>query len=187
MPVPSQRQPRHPHSLSQFTGPRRFELTAQETFDFYRRRLKLIRQHLHGIALPGKARLQVIKVRCQGGRHKLRGDWFLPSAKSDIHRPTQVLGKLQGCAQRVNLLSKVTPFCHPIITPMRDGRTVGEEPQPDQPTRRTIPIRSMQISFLAAFPSLPDEKEFLQPEGANLDGISPLCGSLLHGFPQFGR
>ena len=25
MPVPSQRQPRHPHSLSQFTGPRRFE------------------------------------------------------------------------------------------------------------------------------------------------------------------
>ena len=44
-------------------------------------------------------RLQVIKVRCQGGRHKLRGDWFLPSAKSDIHRPTQVLGKLQGCAQ----------------------------------------------------------------------------------------
>ena len=97
--MPSQRQPRHPHSLSQFTGPRRFELTAQETFDFYRLRLKLIRQHLHGIALPGTARLQVIKVRCQGGRHKLRGDWFLPSAKSDIHRPTQVLGKLQGCAQ----------------------------------------------------------------------------------------
>ena len=25
MPVPSQRQPRHPHSLSQFTGPRKFE------------------------------------------------------------------------------------------------------------------------------------------------------------------
>ena len=28
--------------------------------------------------------------------------------------------------------------------PLRDGRTVGEERQPDQPAGRTIPILSMQ-------------------------------------------
>ena len=63
----------------------------------------------------------------------------------------------------VNLLSKMTPFLPPNNgPPLRDGRTVGEEPQPDQPAGRTIPFLSMQISSLAAFPSLPDEKEFLQ-------------------------
>ena len=46
----------------------------------------------------------------------------------------------------VNLLSKVAPFSCPIMTPpLRDGRTVGEEPQPDQPAGRTIPILSMLI------------------------------------------
>ena len=40
-------------------------------------------------------------------------------------------------------------------------------------------------SSLVAFPSPPDEKEFLQPEGAaNLDEISALRGSLLHDIPQ---
>ena len=63
--------------------------------------------------------------------------------------------------------------------PLRDGRTVGEEPQPDQPAGRTIPFLSMQISSLAAFPSLPDEKEFLQPEGANLDENFPLRGVIV--------
>ena len=52
----------------------------------------------------------------------------------------------RGLAGRVNLLSKMTLFCRPIMTPsLRDGRTVGEEPQPDQPAGRTIPILSMQI------------------------------------------
>ena len=45
----------------------------------------------------------------------------------------------------VNLLSKLTLFCRPIMPHLRDGRTVGEEPQPDQPAGRTIPILSMQI------------------------------------------
>ena len=45
----------------------------------------------------------------------------------------------------VNLLSKVTLICRPIMPPLRDGRTVGEEPQPDQLAGRTIPILSMQI------------------------------------------
>ena len=87
MPVPSQRQPRHPHSLSQFTGPRRFELTAQETFDFYRLRLKLIRQHLHGIAPPGKARLQVIKVRMPLPKKRTRAitGGTLAAVLSDSH------------------------------------------------------------------------------------------------------
>ena len=35
MPVPSQRQPRYPHSLSQFTVPL-FELAAQEAFPDFR-------------------------------------------------------------------------------------------------------------------------------------------------------
>ena len=45
----------------------------------------------------------------------------------------------------VNLLSKVTLICRPIMPPLRDGRTVREEPQPDQLAGRTIPILSMQI------------------------------------------
>ena len=47
--------------------------------------------------------------------------------------------------ESVNLLSKVTLICRPIMPPLRDGRTVGEEPQPDQLAGRTIPIFSMQI------------------------------------------
>ena len=39
----------------------------------------------------------------------------------------------RSAACSVNLLSKVTLFCRPIMIPLRDGRTVGEEPQPDQP------------------------------------------------------
>ena len=39
-------------------------------------------------------------------------------------------------------------------------------------------------SSLVAFPSLPDEKVFLQPEGANLDEVSLHMGSLLHDIPQ---
>ena len=42
----------------------------------------------------------------------------------------------------VKLLLKVTPFCRPIMLPLRDGRTAGEEPQPDQPAGRTIPFLS---------------------------------------------
>ena len=46
----------------------------------------------------------------------------------------------------VNVLSKVTNFCRPIMPPpLRDRRIVGEEPQPDQPAGRTITILSMQI------------------------------------------
>ena len=51
MPVPSQRQPRHPYSLSQFTGPRRFELVSHKPSDFSGS--ELIGQHFHGIVLPG--------------------------------------------------------------------------------------------------------------------------------------
>ena len=40
-------------------------------------------------------------------------------------------------------------------------------------------------SFLGAFPSLPNEKEFLQPEGAtNFDESFPLRGSLFHEIPH---
>ena len=33
----------------------------------------------------------------------------------------------------VNVLLKATPFCCPITTSLRDGRTGGEEPPPGQP------------------------------------------------------
>ena len=80
----------------------------------------------------------------------------------------------------VNLLSKMTPFL-----PLNNGPPCGTEGQLERSRSRTSPFLSMQISSLAAFPSLPDEKEFLQPEGgANLDEISPLRGSLLHDVPQ---
>ena len=36
----------------------------------------------------------------------------------------------------VNLLSKVAPFSRPIMPPLRDGRTVGEELPPER-TRKT--------------------------------------------------
>ena len=36
-------------------------------------------------------------------------------------------------------------LCRIRLRMLRAGRTVGEEPQPDQPAGRTIPILSMQI------------------------------------------
>ena len=56
MPVPSQRQPRHPHSLIQFRAPRRFELVFHKPPDFSGS--ELIGQYFHGIvgSIPTKVR-----------------------------------------------------------------------------------------------------------------------------------
>ena len=56
MPVPSQRQPRHPYSPSQFTGPRRFELVSHKPFELSGPGLELVGEHIHGIVLPGAQR-----------------------------------------------------------------------------------------------------------------------------------
>ena len=56
MPVPSQRQPGHPHSLSQIAGPRRFELVCHKPFDLSGPGLELVGQNFHGIVLPGAQR-----------------------------------------------------------------------------------------------------------------------------------
>ena len=48
--------------------------------------------------------------------------------------------------------------------PLRDGETVGEEPQSGQPVGWHRDFYPRNTSFFA-FPSLYDEKEFLQPEG----------------------
>ena len=53
MPAPSQRQPRHPNSLSQFVGPRRFELASPRAFDLSGPELELVGQRFYGIVLPG--------------------------------------------------------------------------------------------------------------------------------------
>ena len=61
-------------------------------------------------------------------------------------RRTKASEDVASVSLHVNLLSKVAFFSCPIMTPpLRDGRTVGEEPQPDQPAGRTIPILSMLI------------------------------------------
>ena len=56
------------------------------------------------------------------------------------------------------------------------------------PARRTNHPNPFNVdSSLVAFPSLSDEKEFLQPEGANLDEISHLRGPLLHDISHYTR
>ena len=89
-------------------------------------------------------------------------------------------------APRVNLHSKVTLF----FLRYNDPPPCGTEGQLERSRSRTSPQDEPSQSFLCrsslvAFPSLPDEKEFLQPEGgANLDEISHLRGSLLYDIPQ---
>ena len=56
MPVPSQRQPRHPYSPSQFTDPRRFELVSHKPFDLSGPGLELVGEQIRGIVLPGAQR-----------------------------------------------------------------------------------------------------------------------------------
>ena len=73
-------------------------------------------------------------------------------------------GWQSGAFKCVNLLSKVTPFCRSIMTPC------GTEGQLERSRSRTSPQDEPSQSFLCrsslvAFPSLPDEKEFLQSEG----------------------
>ena len=66
----------------------------------------------------------------------------------------------------------------------------GTERQLERSRSRTSPQDEPSQSFLCrsslvAFPSLPDEKEFLQPEGgSNFDEISHHGGSLLHDIPH---
>ena len=67
--------------------------------------------------------------------------------------------------QGVNLLSKVTLICRPIMPP-----PCGTEGQLERSRSRTSSQDEPSQSFLCrsslvAFPSLPDEKEFLQPKG----------------------
>ena len=78
------------------------------------------------------------------------------------------LAKTEEERKSVDLLSKMTPFCHPIMT-----RPCGTEGQLERSRSRTSPQDEPSQSFLCrsslvAFPSLPDEKEFLQPEGGQI-------------------
>ena len=88
-------------------------------------------------------------------------------------------------SKTVNLLSKAAPFSRPIMIP-----PCGTERQLERSRSRTSPQDEPSQSFLCrsslvAFPSLPGEKEYLQPEGGvNLDEFSRLRGSLLHDIPH---
>ena len=42
----------------------------------------------------------------------------------------RLVGRAGAALSAVNVLLKATPFCCPITTPLRDGRTGGEEPPP---------------------------------------------------------
>ena len=64
---------------------------------------------------------------------------------------------------------------HPKMTPLRDGTTVGEEPQLDQLAGTIHPFLSMQI-----IPRCTRRRSFYNQRGANLDADFPLGGSILH-------
>ena len=93
---------------------------------------------------------------CICGAQEVSGDPANGYQATDVQKVGPVKATFKGTVamsdmvepehQTVNLLSKVTLFCRSImIPPLRDGRTVGEEPQPNQPAGQTIPILSMQI------------------------------------------
>ena len=76
-------------------------------------------------------------------------------------------------------------YRRPILPPLRDGTTVGEEPQLDQLAGTIHPFLSMQIipsclSFVAR-----GEGVFTTRwGGSNLDADIPLGGSMSRAFPQ---
>ena len=69
---------------------------------------------------------------------------------------------------RVSFTFKSVPFFRPIMPP-----PCGTEGQLERSRSRTSPQNEPSQSFLrrsslVAFPLLPDEKEFLQPEGGQI-------------------
>ena len=84
----------------------------------------------------------------------------------------------------VNRHSTVTPYRRPILPPSGTERQLGRSRSWTSSRRRSIPSFLCKL-FLAAFPSLHEEKEFSQPDrGSNLDADFLLGRSMSRAFPH---
>ena len=116
------------------------------------------------------------------GEHFIASETALSNAFADSGLSEETLRGLlaESAAACCQSAFNCDPYRRPISPPLRDGTTVGEEPQLDQLAGTIHPFLSMQIipgcllqnlAHLTAnpgtldFPSLHEEKEFSQPDG----------------------